>query len=377
MSDPEYIVVPKEHANDFEVQVVSVINGGANVTSNLSILAEFEGSKAVTEFISPHSGIFYPFCKAGDKVKVASLFGIVSQKHLKPEEIDEIKSNFNMLEDRNFEEIDQAISSIVTAPALELMKRHGLSLKDFGEMPVIKKNDVEKYLARNDVNLRIKSRPEFDEKIERVVIIGAGTGGLIAADIISRQSVARIIGFYDDDDSFNSLLGFPILGKINSKKIYEDFKSGLFDAVLITLGSRVDLRDKLFDELIALGLRFHNAIHPSCIIASHVDLGVGNLIAANTVIGAFANLGKNNFISSSCVIEHHNKLGKSCSLGPGVMFSGTVSIEDRIVFGTGVFVEPYLTIGSDCVISSGSIITKDIPKNSVVKSHSIIKIVSR
>jgi sugar O-acyltransferase (sialic acid O-acetyltransferase NeuD family) len=357
MSFLKYIVVPKENANDTEVLVVSIVEDGANVDCNLTILAEFEGSKAVTEFVSPHSGFFYALCNAGDKIKVSNLFGIISDKILCRNQIDEIKSNYFSNNSLENEENNKISLSKTTAPALELMKAHGLSDKNFSGIEIIKKSDVEKYLIDSGIKINNKSRPELYQKINRIAIIGAGTGGLIAADIIGRQSNARLIGLYDDDDSFNSLLGFPILGKINATKIFHDFKSGLFDAVIVTLGSRVDFKDRVFNELVELGINFHNAIHPSCIIAENVNLGIGNLIAANTVIGAFAELGKNNFISSSCVIEHHNRLGNSGSFGPGVMLSGTVEIRDRVLFGTGVFVEPYTTIDSDCVISSGSIIT--------------------
>jgi len=55
------LFVPKENANDSEVLVASILKSGEIVKKDLSVLAEFEGSKAITDFISPHSGFFLSF----------------------------------------------------------------------------------------------------------------------------------------------------------------------------------------------------------------------------------------------------------------------------------------------------------------------------
>ena len=46
-----------------------------------------------------------------------------------------------------------------------------------------------------------------------------------------------------------------------------------------------------------------------------------------------------------------------------------VSIGDRVKTGMAVSVEPYLTIGSDCLIASGCAITGDVPAGSLVKAQ--------
>lgn len=92
---------------------------------------------------------------------------------------------------------------------------------------------------------------------------------------------------------------------------------------------------------------------------------------------ACAVIGDNNFLSAYVNIEYHNVLGSHNTFGPGVFTSSRAQIEDWIKFGTGVFIEPGVKIGANSIISFGSILTFDIPENSIVKRHSDLKIQKR
>jgi acetyltransferase-like isoleucine patch superfamily enzyme len=59
------------------------------------------------------------------------------------------------------------------------------------------------------------------------------------------------------------------------------------------------------------------------------------------------------------------------------MMSSLVTVGARVKFGTGIFVEPKLTIGPDSIIGSGAILARDIPPNSIVKTKVNYSIRSR
>ena len=103
-------------------------------------------------------------------------------------------------------------------------------------------------------------------------------------------------------------------------------------------------------------------------------MGVGNILFANVRIGPFVEIGNNNVISSLCSFEHHNFLGSHNTFGPSVIFSGSCTISDSNKFGTGIFIEPKISIGHDCIISSGIVIRQNIPSNSVVRNLSKVEI---
>lgn len=62
-----------------------------------------------------------------------------------------------------------------------------------------------------------------------------------------------------------------------------------------------------------------------------------------------------------CVTGH--PLDPEYRLG-GTQFSLPIHIGNRVWLGAGVMVMPGVTIGDNCVIGAGSIVTKDIPANS-------------
>jgi acetyltransferase-like isoleucine patch superfamily enzyme len=51
-----------------------------------------------------------------------------------------------------------------------------------------------------------------------------------------------------------------------------------------------------------------------------------------------------------------------------VMMSSLVDIGNGVKFGTGVFIEPKISIGSNSIVGSGAILVGNIPENSIVKT---------
>ena len=364
------LTIPQENPNDEYVTIIGFEKNGSIVTSNKTVILEFETSKAIVEEISTHNGIFYTDIEIGNKLKVGYKYAIICENELKEQEW---KSYLN---ESRLTNIEVSNKLIITKPASQLIEKHNIPLEYFKGLTVVTKEYCEEYIKLNNNSLKFQTRPELSDKINKIAIIGAGTGASIATDILLKSNQTQIAHYYDDSLVGAKLFGFDVRAKISVEGIISDYRNGLFDQILITLGSNPILKDEIFKQLSEANLNFANAIHPSVIIANGVKIGVGNIIAANTVIGVFADIGSNNFISSTCVIEHHNLLGNSNSFGPGVQTSGTVKIGNRIKFGTGIFIEPYLEIGDDCIISSGSIITKSIPANHTLKFLSNTKLSS-
>jgi acetyltransferase-like isoleucine patch superfamily enzyme len=50
------------------------------------------------------------------------------------------------------------------------------------------------------------------------------------------------------------------------------------------------------------------------------------------------------------------------------MTSGEVRIEDRVRLGTGIFVEPKVTIGEGSVVTSGATVVRSVPPGHAVKT---------
>jgi len=198
--------------------------------------------------------------------------------------------------------------------------------------------------------------------IERILLLGGGDGSVQAIGAMNNKQ--KCIGILDDNRDMygKTILGVKIVGVFDD---IGDLKNK-FDFIVISFSGDIKIRRDIFNKL-KRDFEFTNIIGSNVIVGSEVDFGTGNLIVGYSRINSFTKVGDNNFLSSYVNIEHHNTLGSHCTFGPMVTTSGRVDIGDMVRFGTGIFIEPFLKIGDESIISSGCTITKNISNKSVVK----------
>ncbi|WP_187126156.1 acyltransferase [Ligilactobacillus agilis] len=114
------------------------------------------------------------------------------------------------------------------------------------------------------------------------------------------------------------------------------------------------------------------------------NLGYGLEIGDNSSIGPFGfvgcagkiSIGKNVMIGPrvSFFAENHNFKQKEVSIKEQGVSNKGIIIEDNCWIGSGVIILDGVTIGAGSVIGAGTLITKNIPKNSVVydKRHKLL-----
>jgi sugar O-acyltransferase (sialic acid O-acetyltransferase NeuD family) len=306
------VVVPKVSENDEQIKLVRWLVDDGDSIENGQAIATLESGKAVFDLVAGATGILSRQTKTGDIC-----------------------------------EVGDSIASIEAAEVSEISSADSLE---------------------NRSELTVTSPIPFvgDDSAKRVAIIGAGDGAVQMIDILHRSGAGRCVGLYDDNSARfgRSVAGVEIVGNIQALLSNKD----ACDCAFVAIGTNLLRRQEVFEQLQSAGIDLTNIIDPSVQIASDVKIGDGNFIGASTRIGPSAQIGNNCSINSFVSIEHHNLIGNHVSIAPGVVFSGRVEVRDRVKFGTGVFVEPHIVIGEDSVIASGSIITSNVPANSIVKS---------
>lgn len=103
-----------------------------------------------------------------------------------------------------------------------------------------------------------------------------------------------------------------------------------------------------------------------------VEIGEGTHVCARTCLiditrPSLVTIGKNCYINEHFTLLTHDYVTK-VFLHMGWDFinsSGRVTIGDNVSFGRDVMVLKGVTIGDNCFIGAGSIVTKDIPSNSI------------
>lgn len=131
------------------------------------------------------------------------------------------------------------------------------------------------------------------------------------------------------------------------------------------------------------GLRFGNnvtigrftSIRPSSYYGVG-QIGYGLEIGDNSSIGPYGyvgcsgkvKIGKNVMIGPrvSLFAENHNFSAKDKSIKEQGVNNKGIIIEDNCWIGSGVIILDGVTVGSGSVIGAGTLVTKDIPKNSII-----------
>jgi len=351
----EWIFVGRENANDDEVKVIKILRDFGGKVKKGEVVFEVEGSKSIVEIEAPTEGFFFSLVNIDEKVGVGAKIGLLTDD---PDfDIATIESNPDDLSSINQKIIDHASKE-------NFVKFHDLMPQD-----VLAK-------VSDKISRHLKSAKNLPKKL---AAIGAGRGLSQLCEVLTDQSDWNLVGCYDDLRwKKNPLpLGFPILGPADTSTIIQDYESGVFDGVVITVSTSIKFRSAIFALLQSYGIEFPSLIHKSAVVDKSAKIGMGNLIMPFVHIGPFACVGNNNFISSFSNIEHHCILGSNNTFGPNVVFSGNVTIGSENRFGTGIYVEPSISIGDECIIASGVVLTDSIDSRKVIKKLHSSKIVDR
>ena len=111
------------------------------------------------------------------------------------------------------------------------------------------------------------------------------------------------------------------------------------------------------------------SIDSRIIIGERVDINSSSILSRNGVI----NIGNDVMIAPNCVVtnsDFHNPLvGKRQQ--SGVEFDQDVEICDGVWIGMNCLILKGVTIGENSIIAAGSVVSKDVPANSVVGTNSL------
>lgn len=198
----------------------------------------------------------------------------------------------------------------------------------------------------------------------KVTIFGAG--GLAKTvfewveDVRESGQEFEVVGFLDGDESRwgESLMGRSVLGGI-------EWLSERPDVGCVVAIGNPGSRARVGVELRRLGVALPNIVHPRATVASSARMGVGNILCPNVTVGADAVIGDFVIANIGCVIGHDSEVRDFVHVGPGVYLSGHSTIGARSDMGTTSATIQGVSVGDDCVIGAGAMITKDIPKCSV------------
>jgi len=127
-------------------------------------------------------------------------------------------------------------------------------------------------------------------------------------------------------------------------------------------------------------------VHETAKISDFTNI-YGCELEENSFVGPFVEIQRNSKIGRGTRISSHTficegvEIGENCFIGHGVMFTNDKFIEEKenwilrktkighnVRIGSNATILP-VSIGDNVVIGAGSVVTKDIPPNKIVKGN--------
>ncbi|MEA4805508.1 acetyltransferase [Acetobacterium wieringae] len=188
----------------------------------------------------------------------------------------------------------------------------------------------------------------------KLLIIGASGHGKVVVDIAIKMNIWEDIFFLDDDESITECMGFGVVGKTE-----DAFKLANEADIFVAVGNN-EIREKVQNKLESAGIKPPCLIHPSAIIGSAVEVGLGTVIMAGVVINSATQIGKGCIINTAATVDHDNRIADFVHVSPGAHLAGMVAVGQKTWIGIGSTISNNLTITGNCKIGAGAVVVKDI-----------------
>ena len=192
---------------------------------------------------------------------------------------------------------------------------------------------------------------------DSLIIIGASGHGKVVADIAMKMNKWKNIAFLDDNQSLETIMGIPVIG--NSASAVEHTKNSDF---FVAIGNN-STRERIQEGLLANDTSIVSLVHPSAIIGTDVNVGIGTAIMAGVVINSSSVVGKGCIINSNSGLDHDNNIGDYVHISPRTHLAGTVKVGKGSWLGIGSVVSNNINICSGCKIGAGAVGVKDITES--------------
>ncbi|TLS50576.1 acetyltransferase [Paenibacillus antri] len=192
-----------------------------------------------------------------------------------------------------------------------------------------------------------------------VVVIGGGGHAKVVIQTL-RLTGTPVVGYTDLEDRHGgSIQGVPYLGTDEAFVLCYTPGDVVLTIGLGSVKSNVP-RIRLYTRFKELGYPFHSLIHPSAVIADDVVIGEAVQIMAGAVIQPSVRIGANVIVNTRASVDHDCRLDDHCSIAPGAIITGAVTVATGAFVGAGATIIQNITIGQHACVGAGAVVLQDV-----------------
>jgi sugar O-acyltransferase (sialic acid O-acetyltransferase NeuD family) len=209
----------------------------------------------------------------------------------------------------------------------------------------------------------------------RLIILGAGGHGKVAADCAEATGIYDSIVFLDALYPDECLVGdWPILEKPENVSMFNNGNTDFF----VAIGNNF-VREKVLNELLQDNLHVVSLIHPKSTVSRYALIAHGVMVCASATINPMAKIGVGSIINTAASIDHDCVIGEYAHISVGVRLAGNVVVGSNSFVGINSCAIQGVTIGKNCMLGAGATLISDLPDNTtavgtpakVIKQHEI------
>jgi sugar O-acyltransferase (sialic acid O-acetyltransferase NeuD family) len=203
--------------------------------------------------------------------------------------------------------------------------------------------------------------------MEKIILVGAGGHCRVIVDIIKSTEKYDIVGVADKayaQCEENLVLDIPIIGDDSILK--EFYNRGVKNAfVCIGALQNIEVRDKIFNNLKAIGFNIPVLIHKYAIVSPYANVHGGTCVMAGAIINPGALIEENCIINTGAIIEHDCIVQRNTHISPKACIAGGVNIGYNTHIGMGSSIIQSVHIGNNVIIGAGAVVIENIVDNVV------------
>ena len=364
MSEVVAVIVPKDTVSDDRYLILErcVAEGQAVVADET--IAVLETSKAALTVTSPADGCVFFHGDVGDTVPVGGVLAVIATSA-------EQAAAFLADHGGSTSKPAEASEDVrLSSGAADLVTQLGLDRSAFAGMGLVRKRDVEQWVAARDHPADELGVAEILASGSSVIVLGGGGHGKMCIDILQQMAAYEPIGVIDATlNRETTVLGLPVLGKDTPEAMKALHAQGVRLAVngIGALQNR-GVREATYRKLKDAGFEVPNIIHPTAAVEPSVRMGDGNQIMANAAVGSDVEIGSNCVINAGALVSHDCVFGDNVHAAPGAILGGGAVVGNNSLIGMGATVYLGVRIGEDVQINNGANVFKDVPAGSVVRA---------
>lgn len=205
-------------------------------------------------------------------------------------------------------------------------------------------------------------------KNKKLVIFGVEDFAHLAFEYFTHDSSYEVVAFTVDHSyrPVDELLGLPV---ISFEELEERFPAEQHDVYAAIVYGRLNrTREEISSRIKDRGYKLASYISSRAFVWPNVVIGEHCFIFEDNTIQPFVKIGDDVVMWSGNHIGHHSTIGDHSFLTSHVVVSGWCNVGTHCFLGVNSTLANNTRIGDFCWVGHGTVLSGDVPKQSLVKS---------